>query len=52
MEDIDEAYIKGMNEAYIKNPYISIKTKDKQKIISLIYDIGDCVNHHISQYKK
>lgn len=47
-----DPYIKGMSEAYAKTTRISVRTTDKNKISSFIFDIGDYVDYWVYQYKQ
>lgn len=39
----EDLYLEGIYEAYIKNPGISIKTVNKQKVGSFLFDINSYV---------
>jgi hypothetical protein len=46
-EDCNDPYVLGMQEAYINNPGINVRTVNTQMINSFFYDINDYVNFHL-----
>ena len=47
----NDPYISGIQEAWAKNIRISVRTTDKNKISSLLFDINSYVNYYLS-FKK
>jgi len=43
-----DPYISGMQEAWVNTIRISVRTVNKNKILSLIFDINSYVNYYLS----
>lgn len=46
-----DPYIRGMQEAWVNTIRVSIRTVNKKKILSLLFDINNYVNYYLSNKK-